>query len=173
MTVTIVAAVARNGVIGRDGSIPWRVPGEQRSFKEATLGHVVVMGRRTYESIGRPLPGRTTVVVTRQHDWASAVGLPHGVRVAGSLPAALATAQTIDQQIFLVGGAAVYAEGLAVAERLRISWVDATPEGDTFFPEVDWSRWREVAHEEHDGWALSTYERQIDDFLSPGPSDAI
>lgn len=173
MTVTIVAAVARNGVIGRDGSIPWRVPGEQRSFKEATTGHVLVMGRRTYESIGRPLPGRTTVVVTRQHDWAPAGGRPDGVRVVGSLPAALATADSIGEQVFVVGGAEVYAEALALADRLRISWVDATPEGDTYFPDVDWGRWRETAREAHDGWALSTYEREIDEFLSTAPSDAI
>lgn len=173
MTVTIVAAIARNGVIGRDGSIPWRVAGEQRSFKEATIGHVLVMGRRTYESIGRPLPGRTTVVITRQRDWTPPGGLPDRLRVVASLPEALAAAAAVDEQVFVVGGAQVYGEGLAMADRLRISWVDAAPDGDTYFPQVDWDRWREVAREAHDGWTLSTYEREIGDFLSRTPSDAI
>lgn len=161
MTVTIVAAVARNGVIGADGGIPWRVPGEQRRFKDLTLGHVLVMGRRTYESIGRPLPGRTTVVVTAQPGWEPAGGLPDTVRVGGSLAEALRLAGDLDDEVFIAGGAQLYAEALAVADRLLISWIEAEPKGDTYFPEVDWERWRETAREVNDGWALTTYERQI------------
>ena len=156
MTVTLVAAVARNGVIGADGGIPWQLPGEQRLFKELTLGHVLVMGRRTYESIGRPLPERTTVVVTRQESWSP--GAP-GVLVAASVPEALGVARTVDDDVFVVGGTQVYADALPLADRLALTFVDAEPEGDTLFPEVDWSQWRETSRRPGDGWTHVTYER--------------
>lgn len=157
MTVTLVAAVARNGVIGRDGDIPWRLPGEQQRFKEVTLGHVLVMGRRTYDSIGRPLPGRTTVVVTRQPGWRPADGAD--VLVASTVDDALARAAELDDEVYVAGGSQVYAEALARADRLLLTLVDAAPEGDTVFPPVDWKQWAEVAREPHDGWSLVTYER--------------
>ncbi|MPZ96666.1 MAG: dihydrofolate reductase [Propionibacteriales bacterium] len=157
MTVTLVAAVARNGVIGRDGDIPWRLPGEQQRFKEVTLGHVLVMGRRTYDSIGRPLPGRTTVVVTRQPGWRPADGAD--VLVASTVDDALARAAEVDDEVYVAGGSQVYAEALARADRLLLTLVDAAPEGDTVFPPVDWKQWAEVAREPHDGWSLVTYER--------------
>ena len=156
MTVTLVAAVARNGVIGADGGIPWHLPGEQRRFKELTLGHVLVMGRLTYESIGRPLPGRTTVVVTRTAGWSAN---DDGVLVAPGVSEAIALAATVDEEVFVVGGSRVYAEALPLADRLELTWVDAEPEGDARFPEVDWGAWREVARQEHEGWAAVTYER--------------
>ena len=98
MTVTIVAAVARNGVIGVDGGLPWRLPDDLRRFKELTLGHVLVMGRKTYESIGHPLPGRSTIVVTRNPSWdpGSAV-----IRVAGSVSDAIAAAASLDSNVFV------------------------------------------------------------------------
>lgn len=157
MPVTIVAAVARNGVIGVDGGLPWRLPDDLRRFKELTLGHVLVMGRKTYESIGRPLPARTTVVITSNADWRAA---SREVLVADSLPAALERASTIDDEVFVVGGGRVYAEALPVADRLELTLVDAAPEGDTRFPEVDWTVWREVAREEGDGAAYVRYERR-------------
>ncbi len=160
MTVTIVAAVARNGVIGADGDIPWTLPGEQARFKAVTLGHVLVMGRATYESIGRPLPGRTTIVVTRQEGWQPDGGLPAGLLVAGSVEAALAWAAGIDDQVFVAGGAQVYAETLAVADEMLVTWVDATPDGDTYFPDVDWEAWQEVSREAHEGWILTAYHRR-------------
>ncbi len=156
MTVTLVAAIARNGVIGADGGIPWHLPDDQRRFKELTIGHVVVMGRVTYESIGRPLPGRTTVVVTRSAGWGAG---DYGVLVAPSVAAALAIAATIDEEVFVVGGTRVYDEALPFADRLELTWVDAEPEGDAWFPAVDWAAWREVAREEHDGWSAVSYER--------------
>jgi dihydrofolate reductase len=159
MTVTLVAAVARNGVIGRDGEMPWHLPGELQRFKATTMGHVLVMGRRTYESIGRPLPGRTTVVVSRRPDWQPPGGLPQGVLVHTSLPEALAVAREIDEQVYVVGGGAIYAEALGHADEMLITEVDAEPEGDTYFPPVDWDDWREVGREEHDGWTLAKYAR--------------
>jgi dihydrofolate reductase len=156
VTVTLVAAIARNGVIGADGGIPWHLPDDQRRFKELTVGHVLVMGRVTYESIGRPLPGRTTVVVTRSAGWGAG---DDGVLVASSVAEALAFAATVDDEVFVVGGTRVYDEALPFADRLELTWVDAEPEGDAWFPAVDWAAWREVAREEHDGWSAVSYER--------------
>ena len=156
MTVTIVAAVARNGVIGVDGGLPWRLPDDLRRFKELTLGHVVVMGRRTYESIGHPLPGRATIVVTRNPSWDSGSA---EVRVAGSVSEAIAKAASLDSNVFVVGGGQVYAEALPLTDRLELTWVDAEPYGDTRFPEVDWDEWRELGREHAEGVAYASYER--------------
>lgn len=155
MPVTLVAAVARNGVIGRDGALPWHLPEDLRRFKSLTLGHVLVMGRRTFESIGRPLPGRTTIVVTRRPDWPA----PEGVLVAPSLEAALARAAALDDEVFLVGGAEIYRRGLEVADFLELTEVDAEPSGDTVFPAVDWSRWRQTGRTPGDGFTFVSYAR--------------
>ena len=114
MGVTIVAAVARNGVIGADGGLPWHLPDELRLFKETTLGHVLVMGRRTYESIGRPLPGRGTVVVTRDPAWSAGA---EEVVVAHDLDEALERARLLGDEVFVVGGGEVYAAALPRADR--------------------------------------------------------
>lgn len=159
MTVTLVAAVARNGVIGAAGGIPWKLPGEQARFKATTMGHVLVMGRRTYESIGRPLPGRTTIVVTRNPEWKPSGGRTRGVIVAPNLGDALSRAAEIDDQVYVVGGAQVYAESIPLADELLITHVDAEPTGDTCFPAVNWNQWSQVARESHDGWELATYRR--------------
>jgi dihydrofolate reductase len=159
MTVTLVAAVARNGVIGKDGRLPWRLPGEQAMFKATTMGHVLVMGRRTYESIGRPLPGRTTVVITTNLDWKPAQGPSDEVRVAPSVEAALQVAGEIDDQVYVVGGAQVYAACLPHVDELLITEVDAEPDGDTVFPAIDWTKWVEVSREHHDGWTVARFTR--------------
>jgi dihydrofolate reductase len=156
VSIAIVAAVARNGVIGADGGLPWHLPDELRLFKETTLGHVLVMGRRTYESIGRPLPGRTTVVVTRREDWSPGhdeVVVAHGVGEA------LERARSIDDEVFVVGGGELYEAALPYADRLLITFVEQEPHGDTSFPEVDWDDWRETAREPGDGWVRVTYAR--------------
>ena len=156
MPVTLLAAVARNGVIGVDGGLPWHLPDELALFKELTLGHVLVMGRRTFESVGRPLPGRTTIVVTRRPDWEA-----EGVLRAGSVGEALALAREVDAEVFVVGGAQVYAAALPAADRLALTFVDADPEGDTRFPEIDWSQWREVGRRDGQGWTHVTFERGV------------
>jgi dihydrofolate reductase len=162
MTITIVAAIAANGVIGRGGDLPWRLPAELRHFKKLTYGHVLVMGRRTYESIGRPLPGRTTVVVTRR---VPTVPKPttdpsaESVLTADTVQAALARALELDDEVFVVGGAQVYAAALEMADRMVLTLVDDNPDGDTRFPEVDWTGWRETQRELSDGLAFVTYER--------------
>jgi dihydrofolate reductase len=158
MTVTLVAAVGRNRVIGREGDIPWNLPGEQKRFKDLTIGHVLVMGRKTYDSIGRPLPGRTTVVITRQADWLPADGRHEQVLVAASVPAALRLAAEVDSEIFVVGGGEIYAAAIADADRLVITWVDHAPEGDAYFPAIDDDVWQAGHSEDHAGWSIVHYE---------------
>jgi dihydrofolate reductase len=150
----IVAAVARNGVIGVDGRLPWQIPQDLARFKELTMGHALVMGRATFESIGRPLPGRSNIVLTRRPGWAQ-----EGVDVARSLQEAVDIAASRGQDVFVAGGAEVYRAALATADRLELTEVDAEPEGDTWFPSVDWSKWREVARRPHPGFTFVTYER--------------
>ena len=154
MTVTLVAAVAANGVIGRDGGLPWRLPQDMRHFKALTTGHVLVMGRRTYESIGRPLPGRTTVVLTRDPGWRA-----DGALVARDIGEALALGRSVDEQVFVVGGAQVYAAALPYADRMVVTHLDEPIEGDTHFPPVDWAQWQETGRQSYDGFAVVTYER--------------
>lgn len=147
--VVLVAAVARNGVIGNGPDIPWRLPGEQALFKEVTLGHTLVMGRTTYESIGRPLPGRTTIVLTRSPAWSA-----DGVLVARSFEAALDLADTLDPaaQVMVAGGGEVYAAALPHADEQVLSLVDLAPDGDAFYPAYDAGEWIETAREAHDGY---------------------
>lgn len=142
--VAMIAAIGENAVIGADGEIPWRLPTDFAHFKRMTLGKPLVMGRKTYESIGRPLPGRTTIVVTRQASFA-----PEGVVVRHSLDAALATAQEIAARdgadaVMVGGGAEIYAEAMPLADRLHITHVDLAPNGNARFPPIDPAVW-EVA----------------------------
>jgi dihydrofolate reductase len=151
VTVILIAAVARNGVIGNAGTIPWHVPGEQAFFKAATLGHTLVMGRATYESIGRPLPGRTTIVLTRDPDWRA-----DGVTTAGSIQEALALAEG---DVYVAGGAAVYEAAMPYADEQLISEIDLEPEGDTFYPDSVREDWQEVGREAHEGFEVVRCER--------------
>ena len=130
--------MARNRVIGADGAIPWHLPEELKRFKKLTLGHHVVMGRKTWDSIGRLLPGRTTVIVTRQHGYR----VP-GAQVAYSLDDAIAACGA-DDEIFVIGGAELYAQALPRAGRLYLTTVDAEIAGDTIMPEFNAHDWREV-----------------------------
>lgn len=154
MRTVIVAAVASNSVIGIDGRLPWHIPEDMARFKRLTMGGALVMGRETFESIGRPLPGRTSIVLTRQPDWSH-----EGVEVAHSLEEALEIASTRGLDVFVSGGAGVYRSALALADRLELTEIDASPRGDTFFPEVDWSQWREVSRNDHPGFSFVTYDR--------------
>jgi dihydrofolate reductase len=145
--VVMVAAVARNGVIGNGPDIPWKLPGEQALFKELTLGHVLVMGRATYDSIGRPLPGRTTIVLTRSSSWSA-----DGVLVAHDLAAALVLADTLAGDVMVAGGGQVYAAVLPVADEQVLSEVDLSPVGDAFYPAYDPGEWLETGREVFDGY---------------------
>jgi dihydrofolate reductase len=154
--VTIVVAIGDNDVIGRDGDLPWPPTGDLKQFKELTMGHPVVMGRTTFESIGRPLPGRTSIVLTRDPAWSA-----DGVETAPDLPTALSIAAGLDDDAFLIGGAQVYAAALeaGVVDRMVVTHVHLSPEGDAFFPAVDWDRWRETARDAYDGYDIATYVR--------------
>jgi dihydrofolate reductase len=155
--VVLVAAVAANGVIGHEGGIPWRIPEDLRHFKATTLGHVVVMGRRTFESIGRPLPDRTTVVVTRDPAWTA-----DGVLVASSVEHALELAVDLPGDVMVAGGSGVYEAATPYATHQVLTEVHASPDGDTYYPgypDVDRSRWREVQREPHDGFDFVRWER--------------
>src|SRR2546426_1178327 len=139
--VAIVAAVARNGVIGHRNRMPWHLPEDLRRFRQLTLGHAVIMGRRTFESIGKPLAGRNNIVVTRSPDWTRA-----GCHAAHSLEAAVAAVRG-REGAFVRGGAQISALPLPAPSRLYISEIERDFEGDAFFPEFDRSRWREVSRE--------------------------
>lgn len=158
--VVLIAAVARNGVIGSEGGMPWHYPADLAHFKELTTGHPVVMGRRTYESIaaalGGPLPGRTTVVLsTRELD------LPDGAVLAGSVEEALALAADAPggETVFVAGGASVYEQFLAHADRMVLTEIPESPDGDTRFPEWDDGAWAERERREEGDLAFVTYER--------------
>lgn len=155
METVIVAAVGRNGAIGIEGRLPWRIPEDMARFKDMTMGNALVMGRATFESIGRPLPGRTTVVLTTRPDWAE-----EGVTVTRSLVEALEVVDRLGLDAYIAGGASVYEAGLEFANRLELTEVDAAPEADTYFPEVDWSGWREVERLSHPGFDFVTFERK-------------
>ncbi len=152
--VVLVAAVAANGVIGDRGGIPWHLPGEQAHFKAVTLGHTLVMGRATYDSIGRPLPGRTTVVLTRDPGWRA-----EGVVAAPSLEEALRLADGFPGDVMVAGGAQVYAEALPVADAQVLTRVPLTPEGDTRYPDLDPAEWEETAREHHERYDVVRLRR--------------
>jgi dihydrofolate reductase len=162
--VSLLVAVAANGVIGRDNRIPWRLPEDLAYFKRLTLGHPVVMGRKTYESIiaslGKPLPGRTNIVVTRQPGFSAP-----GCTVAASFDAALDAARAANE-VFVIGGAEIYRLALARADRVYLTRLDAAFEGDTFFPALDPAEWREASRVDHPpaggrafGFAYLRYDR--------------
>jgi len=153
--VVLVAAVAENGVIGNGTGIPWRVPGEQKHFKAFTVGHTLLMGRATYDSIGRPLPGRTTVVLTRDRGWSA-----DGVLVAHDVDAALALADGLDGDLMVAGGAQVYAALLPVADEQVVSEVPLEAEGDVRYPAVDPEEWEVVGREPRDGYTVVTWRRR-------------
>ena len=146
-----MAAVARNGVIGDGPHIPWRLPGEQRLFKELTMGHTLLMGRTTYESIGRPLPGRTTIVLTRSPSWSPGPA-GDGVLVAHSIDEALTLADDLPGAVMVAGGGEVYAAALPYADELVLSEVDLEPPGDAFFPPYDAAAWSEASREPNEGY---------------------
>ena len=154
----LVAAVADNGVIGVDGDIPWRIPEDFAHFKATTMGHTLLMGRATYDSIGRPLPGRTTLVLTRDPEWSA-----EGVLVAGSLEAALDAADGLPGDVMVVGGAAVYAEALAlgVADEQILTDVHQAPAGDTFYPRFDPAEWLATRRESFDGYDRVWWVRNV------------
>lgn len=145
MRLSIIVAVAENGVIGHAGGLPWRLSADLQRFKALTMGHHLLMGRKTFDSIGTALPGRTSVVISRGQPR-----LPPGVRLAHSLEEAVEIARTSgDDEAFVAGGAEIYAQALSIAERLYLTKVHAEPPGETVLAPWKDSNWREVSREEH------------------------
>jgi dihydrofolate reductase len=141
--ITLIAARARNGVIGRNNQMPWKIAGEQAYFKRMTMGSPIVMGRKTWESLGRPLPGRRNIVVTRNPAYTAT-----GADVVGSLDDALRLVGDAEQ-IFVIGGAQLYAAAMPRANRILLTEIDADFDGDTFMPALDRNKWRETSREVH------------------------
>jgi dihydrofolate reductase len=147
--INIIAAVAENGVIGAGNQLLWRLSDDLKRFKALTMGHTLVMGRKTFDSIGRPLPGRKTIVITRDRAWRR-----EGVTTVHSLDEALG-----EGEIFVAGGGEIYAQAMARADRLYITHVKSSFDGDTRFPPIDPQIWRAVEREPHDGFEFVTYQR--------------
>ena len=141
--ISILVAMAKNRTIGIDNTLPWRIPEDLKHFKALTMGHHMIMGRKTFESIGKPLPGRTTVVVSRDRSLKI-----DGCVVAHSLQEAVAACAN-DPQIFMVGGADIYAQALGLADKLYITEIQQDVAGDAWFPEFDRSEWLEMLREKH------------------------
>lgn len=152
--LVLVAAVARNGVIGADGGMPWHLPDDMRRFKRLTMGAPMIMGRLTFDSIGRPLPGRRTVVITRDPDWSA-----DGVDVAHSVPDALALLAD-EPRVSVVGGGQIYRQTIDAAAVLEITEVDQDVDGDTTFPAIDDRHWARVSEQDGPGVRYVRYERR-------------
>ena len=170
MTVSIVAAVSRNGVIGAGGGMPWRIPEDLRRFRKLTMGGVVIMGRRTFDSIGKPLDGRVNIVISRNPNFRPEQGAKVGeggalgIGKADSLETALMVAEAAkaDADVFIIGGGEIYALALreAVAERMFLTEVDLEVEGDVFFPPFSRDEWRETDREAGSGNVPHFYVRR-------------
>lgn len=167
--IAIIAGVAENGVIGSDQTIPWRIPSDMAFFKRTTLGKPIIMGRKQYETVGKPLPGRTNIVITRQQDYR-----PDGVLVFGSIDAALGKAREIGEsdgvdEIMIIGGGELYAQLMDRADRLYISHVDLAPDGEVRFPEIKPEEWAivdlpevEPSPKDEASYRVKVYERRKD-----------
>lgn len=157
MPVILIAALSKNRCIGREGKVPWNLPDDLRHFRELTMGHTVVMGRKTWESIPekfRPLPGRKNAVLTRKFGYR----LPEGVERFLTLSDALKGRG--DETVYIIGGAEIYAQALSIANRLELTLIDETIDGDAYFPDyLSEKVWKERKREDHPGYSFVTYER--------------
>ena len=142
MSLSLIAALGPDRLIGVRNALPWRLPADLKRFKQLTMGHPIIMGRKTHESIGRPLPGRQNIVISRKKHYRA-----EGCRVAHSLGEALSVVET-ESEVFVIGGAELYREALPRAEKLYLTLVEGDFEGDTYFPTIDWAGWREVDRED-------------------------
>ena len=156
MTISLIVALTRNRIIGRNNRLPWHLPDDMKYFMQTTSGHHVIMGRRNYESLPekfRPLPNRTNIVLSRQQK----LSLPNCI-VVNTLDAGVEIARKAgEQELFIIGGAAIYQLGLAVANRLYLTEIDAELEGDTRFPEIDKRAWKEISRKHHPADERHTY----------------
>lgn len=156
-TISIIVAMSRNRVIGRNGQLPWHLSNDLKRFKRLTMGHPIIMGRKTFDSIGRALPGRHSIVVSRQDSLPNA---GENVDLVHTLEEALEHARSLDpEEIFIIGGGEIYRQALHGADRIYLTLVDSESEGDVFFPAIDDDAWRRVEQEHY-----SADERHDDDY---------
>ena len=162
MKLSILVALSENNVIGRDGELPWRLPDELQYLKRLTMGHTLLMGRKTYESIGKPLPGRTSIVMSRNPDYKPHPEVFTVASLAGGIEIAVGRGES---ELFVFGGESIYAEALPRADRLYLSRVHAQIEGDAHFPAFDPNDWKLVGEEPHpeDARHAHAYTHQIFD----------
>lgn len=156
MPLLLIAAISKNNCIGNHGEIPWRLPEDMKHFKNLTMDKIVLMGRKTWESLPekwRPLPGRKNIVITRQNEYA----VPDGVEIYHTVEAAIAAHPNEDACV--IGGAEIYRQTIDQADTLYITHVEKTVDGDAFFPEIDATVWKETEREKHEGYAFVTYKR--------------
>ena len=162
MIISIIAAIGKNNELGKDNQLLWQLPADMKHFRDITSGHIVIMGRKTYESIGRPLPNRRNIVITRETDYQK-----DGIEVVNSLPEALKIA-SLEQgkkfeenddeiEVFIIGGGQIYNEAIANADKLYITHVDATLPADTYFPEISCEEWEKTSSESHEADEKNPY----------------
>lgn len=164
MKISMIAAMSKNRVIGKENSLPWHLPNDLRFFKESTTGKPIVMGRKTFESIGRPLPGRKNIVVTSDPEWHK-----EGVETVRNLTTALQIASrhaedTDVSEVMVIGGAQIYKQVLPLSDRLYLTLVDTEIEGDAFFPEFPKNEWNLVSEEPHSACARNPYDYRFQIF---------
>ena len=160
--ITIVVAMGLKNEIGANNQLLWHLPKDLKHFKEITTGHPIIMGRKTYESIGKPLPNRTNIVVSTKKDW-----FEEGILIVGSLKEAIKFAKKMDEEIFIIGGGNIYEQTLEVTDKLEVTQVNAELEADVFFPKIDekiWQKTNEICHEKDDknqyDFCFQTWERK-------------
>ncbi|MBV8253201.1 MAG: dihydrofolate reductase [Chitinophaga sp.] len=152
-TVSIIVAASENNAIGINGQLPWRIADDMKYFKDTTTGKPIVMGRKTFESLGKPLPNRPNIVITRQMDYA-----PVGTIVVDSLQAGLDRAKTYDvQEVFITGGGEIFEQAMDITDRIYMTRVYAVVPGDAFFPEIDGNKWELVSDERHEADERNQY----------------
>lgn len=156
--ISLIVAMARNRVIGINNKLPWYLPNDLKYFKQVTMGKPILMGRKTFESIGKPLPGRLNIVMTRDPSWQA-----DGVKVTHSIDEAIALAQAQCEiqggdELMVIGGDEIYRQSLPRADRLYLTQVHAEVEGDAFFPEINWDEWEEIAREDFSAEGPNPYD---------------
>ena len=158
MKLALIAAYSQNRVVGYDNKLPWHLPEDLQYFKRCTTGKAIIMGRKTFESIGRPLPNRTNIVISRNPDYS-----PEGVKVVGSLDSAIELAKAVNEvngieEVMVIGGATIYELALPLADRLYLTHVHARIEGYAYFPQVDFSKWHEVQRADYSASDSNPYD---------------
>lgn len=159
--ITLIVAMGKNREIGKENQLLWHLPKDLKHFKELTSGHPIIMGRKTYESIGKPLPNRTNIVISRKNDW-----FEEGILIVGSIKEAVKFAKKIDEEVFIIGGGNIYEQTIDLADKLEVTLVDAVLDADTFFPKINEKVWQKTNEERHQkdeknefDFCFQTYER--------------